>query len=91
MEIKEKYVIALKDRLGEENVRWFKHLKGLTGEVFPVLRLNAKRKGMPVYPVYFREGMRLRNFLREKFPELQKMEYGKFEEYTVKLMEEVVK
>lgn len=91
MGIKEKYVEALKNWLGEENVRWFKHLKGLTGEVFLVLRLNAKRKGIPVYPVHFRDGMKIRNFLRSKFPELQKVEYGEFEEYTVELMEEVVK
>lgn len=91
MKNEEKHIEALKLWLGEENIRWFKHLKGLTGTVFPVLKLNEKRKGMPVYPVWFRDGMSIRNFLREKFSELQKMDYGKFEDYTSELMEKIVK
>jgi hypothetical protein len=50
--------------LGKDGIRWFGHLKGLTGTCSPVLRLNSKRKGIPVHPVHFREGMQIRNFLR---------------------------
>lgn len=50
--------------LGEDGYRFFSHLEGLTGTVSPVLKLNAKRKGIPVHPVHFREGMQVRNFLR---------------------------
>lgn len=49
---------------GEENVRYFKHLKGLTGNYSPVLKLNSKRKFMPVHPVHLREGMVIRNWMR---------------------------
>lgn len=42
----ELYVKTLKIWLGEENVRYFKHLKGLKGSVFPVLKLNMDRKGL---------------------------------------------
>ena len=51
--------------LGEEGIRFFRHLKGLKGNVIPVLKLNMAKKGMPTYPVHFREGMQIRNWLRE--------------------------
>ena len=50
--------------IGDENLRWFKHLKGLTGSYSPVLKLNQKRKGLPVHPVHHREGMQIRNWMR---------------------------
>ena len=50
--------------LGKDGIRWFGHLKGLTGTCSPVLRLNAQRKRIPVHPVHLREGMQIRNFLR---------------------------
>lgn len=87
----ELYVKTLKIWLGEENVRYFKHLKGLKGSVFPVLRLNVERKGIPVHPVHFREGMHIRNYLREKFPELSEMAGDIMDDYAVRLMEEVIK
>jgi len=87
----ELYVKTLKTWLGEENVRYFKHLKRLKGTVFPVLKLNMNRKGLPAHPVHLREGMQIRNYLRTKFPELSEMEGDIFDDYTVKLMEEVVK
>lgn len=85
------YVKTLKIWLGEENVRYFKHLKGLKGSVFPVLKLNMDRKGLPAYPVHFREGMQIRNYLRTKFPELSEMAGDILDEYTVELMEKVIK
>jgi len=51
--------------IGEDGLRWFKHLKGLTGTYSPVLKLNEKRKGIPVHPVHFREGMQIRNWMRK--------------------------
>ena len=48
----------------EEGLRFFKHLKGLTGTYSPVLKLNQKRKGIPVYPVHLRDGMQIRNWMR---------------------------
>lgn len=87
----ELYVKTLKIWLGEENVRYFRHLKGLKGSVFPVLKLNAERKGIPVHPVHFREGMHIRNYLREKFPELSEMTGEIMDDYAVRLMEEVIK
>lgn len=87
----ELYVKTLKIWLGEENVRYFKHLKGLKGSVFPVLKLNMDRKGLPAHPVHFREGMQIRNYLRTKFPELSEMEGDILDDYTVELMEKVIK
>ena len=55
----------LKKFLGEEGIRFFRHLKGLKDTVIPVLKLNMAKKGMPAYPVHFREGMQIRNWLRE--------------------------
>lgn len=86
----EEYVKALKQWLGEENIRYFKHLKGLKGEVFPVLKLNYNKKGIPAHPVHFREGMKIRNFLRKTFPELSEMNGNVMDEYAVNLMEKVI-
>ncbi len=52
--------------IGEEGLRYFKHLKGLKGTCSPVLKLNAERKGIPAHPVHMREGMQIRNFLRQQ-------------------------
>lgn len=87
----ELYVKTLKTWLGEENVRCFKHLKGLKGAVFPVFKLNMDRKGLPAHPVHLREGMQIRNFLRTKFLELSEMEGDIFDDYTIKIMEEVIR
>lgn len=85
------YVKTLKIWLGEENVRYFKHLKGLKGSVFPVLKLNMDKKGLPGHPVHLREGMQIRNYLRTKFPELSEMAGDILDDYTVELMEKVIK
>jgi len=52
--------------IGNENLRYFKHLNGLTGTYAPVLKLNQKRKGIPVHPVHLREGMQIRNWMRQQ-------------------------
>ena len=64
MEIKDSLKQKLFEWLGEENLRYFKHLKGLTGTVSPVLKLNRERKMIPTHPVHLREGMQIRNWMR---------------------------
>lgn len=64
--------MKLKEFLGEEGIRLFRHLKRLTGSCSPVLKLNFAKKGVPVHPVHFREGMQIRNFLRT-LPECEGM------------------
>jgi len=66
MEIKESLIEKFRQWIGEENLRWFSHLKGLTGTYSPVLKLNVKRKGIPVHPVHLREGMQIRNWMRSQ-------------------------
>jgi len=86
------YVKTLKEWLGEENIRYFRHLKGLKGDVFPVLKLNVRTKGLPIYPVHFREGRNIRNFLNGKFPNMvsELGGYDKFEDYVHELMNKVI-
>ncbi len=55
-----------KQWLGQDGISYFRHLKGLTGEYSPVLRLNYERKGIPTHPVHFREGMSIRNWMRTR-------------------------
>lgn len=65
-EIQDSLIDKLYAYLGDENVRYFKHLKGLTGTYAPVLRLNFAKKHIPIHPVSWREGMQIRNFLRDQ-------------------------
>lgn len=64
MEIQKSLVTKLSKWLGDDNLRYFKHLKGLKGTYCPVLKLNKKRKGIPAHPVHLREGMQIRNWMR---------------------------
>ena len=84
------HIDALKKYLGEENIRYFRHLKGLTGSVFPVLRLNSKRKFIPVHPVGLREGMQIRNWMRENFKEFSEMHQNEIEKYAKELVEKAI-
>lgn len=82
----ETLAIKLYEWLGEENVIYFKHLKGLTGTVSPVLKLNVKRKFIPTHPVHFREGMQIRNFLRSQ-PECITWSDHDFDNNWIKVVE----
>lgn len=62
--IEQRHVDSVRKYLGEENLRYFRHLKGLKGEVFPVLKLNYHKKGVTAHPVGLREGMKIRNWMR---------------------------
>lgn len=86
MKIKDSLIDKCYKLLGEENLRWFKHLKGLTGTCSPVLKLNVKRKGIPVHPVHFREGMQIRNFMRSE-PECKGWNDFDFDNNWTKLIE----
>lgn len=72
--------------LGEENLRYFKHLKGLKGNYSPVLKLNPKKKFIPFHPVHFREGMQIRNWMRSQNECLQ-WDNCDFDKYWTKLIE----
>jgi hypothetical protein len=76
--------------LGEENIRWFAHVKGLKGEIDAVLRLNMKRKFLPVHPIHLREGMQIRNFMRG-LPECKHWPQDTFEHGWIEVVEELIK
>lgn len=59
-------ISRLREWLGDDNVRYFRILKSLTGSYSPVLRLNMKRKGVPTHSVHFHEGMQIRNWMRQQ-------------------------
>lgn len=88
--ITQQHIDALRKYLGEENLRYFLHLKGLKGSVFPILRLNFKRKHIPVHPVGLREGMQIRNWMRANFPEFRNISQNKIEKYAEELVEKAI-
>lgn len=76
--------------LGEENLRYFRHLKGLKGEVFPVLKLNYHKKGVTAHPVGLREGMKIRNWMRVNFPEFTQLSQNKIEKLSEELINKAI-
>ena len=88
--ITQQHIDALKKYLGEENLRYFRHLKGLKGSVFPILKLNYIRKGIPIHPVGLREGMQIRNWMRENFKEFSEMSQNEIEKYAKELVEKAI-
>jgi hypothetical protein len=81
---------AFKKWLGEEGIRYFKHLKGLKGIVVPILKLNYEKKGMQAYPVHFREGMQIRNWLRENTELGKKLDSVDLDDCYVEILEEAI-
>ena len=88
--ITKQHIESLKKYLGEENLRYFRHLKGLKGSVFPILKLNYTRKGIPIHPVGLREGMQIRNWMRKNFKEFNGMHQNKIEKYAKELVEKAI-
>ena len=88
--ITKQHIESLKKYLGEENLRYFRHLKCLKGSVFPILKLNYKRKGIPIHPVGLREGMQIRNWMRENFKEFNEMHQNEIEKYAKELVEKAI-
>lgn len=81
-----------KNWLGESGIRYFRHLKGLKGTVVPVLKLNKeKNAGVPVYPVHYREGMQIRNWLRENTELGKKLDSVELDDCYVSILEEAIK
>lgn len=60
MKITEDLVKAVRDFLGDEGVAFFRECRGKYGTVSPVLGNSV----LP-HPVHFREGMRVRNAMRQ--------------------------
>ena len=88
--ITKEHIESLKKYLGEENLRYFRHLKGLKGSVFPILKLNYIRKGIPIHPVGLREGMQIRNWMRKNFKEFNEMSQKEIENYAKELVEKAI-
>lgn len=88
--ITKQHIESLKKHLGEENLRYFRHLKGLNGSVFPILKLNYKRKGIPIHPVGLREGMQIRNWMRGNFKEFNEMSQNEIEKYAKEIVEKAI-
>jgi hypothetical protein len=76
--------------LGPYGISFFSHLKGLTGDVSPVLRLNIERKHIPTHPVHFREGMGVRNWMRTQ-DECKNWSDEDFDNNWIILIEEIIK
>ena len=87
----EEEMAAFKKWLGEEGIRYFRHLKGLKGTVIPVLKLNYKKKGISAYPVHFREGMQIRNWLRESTELGKKNDSVELDDCYVGILEEAIR
>lgn len=81
---------AFKKWIGDENVRYFRHLKGLKGSVFPILKLNLKRKHIPFHPVGLREGMQVRNWMRTNYTEFRNLPQNEIEKYSEELVEKAI-
>jgi hypothetical protein len=88
--IEQRHVDSVRKYLGEENLRYFRHLKGLKGEVFPVLKLNYHKKGVPAHPVGLREGMKIRNWMRVNFPEFTQLSQNKIEKLSEELINKAI-
>ncbi len=63
----EEVFLNLRNWLGKDGRKFFGTCLKMTGTCSPVLKLNMKRSGgVPAHPVHFREGMAVRNFLRDQ-------------------------
>ena len=83
---------AFKEWLGEDGIRYFRHLKGLKGTVVPVLKLNKeKNAGVPAWPVHFREGMQIRNWLRANTELGKKLDSIELDDCYVNILEEAIR
>ena len=79
-------VKSLHKWLGKSGVKLFKEFQVKYGEVCPVF---LGKHNIP-HPVHLREGMQIRNFLRE-LPECKGWTHDQFEEDYVKYIEEAIK
>jgi hypothetical protein len=92
IKLSENEMSDFKKWLGEEGIRYFRHLKGLKGTAVPVLKLNKeKNAGVPVWPVHFREGMQIRNWLRGNTELGKKLDSVELDDCYVSILEEAIK
>ena len=75
----------IKSWLGDDGIMFFKHLKEKYGRIDTIFMED----GIP-HPVHFREGMRVRNFLRE-LDEFKYWDTNKLDDEWVGIIEEVIK
>ena len=83
---------AYKKWLGDDGIRYFRHLKGLKGTVVPVLNLNKeKNAGIPAWAVHLREGVQIRNWLRGNTELGKKLDSVELDDCYVSILEEVIR
>ena len=88
----EEEMTAFKKWLGEDGIRYFRHLKGLKGTVVPVLNLNKeKNAGIPAWAVHLREGMQIRNWLRGNTELGKKLDSVELDDCYVSILEEAIR
>lgn len=90
-DINEECMQSFKQWLGDDGIRFFRHLKGLTSTVYPTLRLNYKKKGVPIYPVYLREGIKIRNWMRDNIPNCLDIDQNDIDELSIEMIENAIK
>ena len=88
--IEQRHIDSVRKYLGEENLRYFRHLKGLKGNVFPILKLNYRKKGIPAHLVRLHEGMQIRNWMRANFPEFRELSQNKIEKLSEELINKAI-
>jgi hypothetical protein len=86
MTISRSIIDAVGKWLGEEGIRYFAHIKGLKSTVNCILKLNYARKRMPFHPVYLREGMQIRNFMRS-LPDCDRWSFHDFDQGWVQVLD----
>lgn len=84
--LSEEEMSSFKKFLGDDGIRYFRHLKGLKGTVIPVLHTN----GIP-WAVHYREGMQIRNWLRRNTELGKKLNSVELDNVYVKLLEDAIK
>ena len=83
---------AFKEWLGDDGIRYFRHLKGLKGTVAPVLKLNKEKNGgVPAWAVHLREGMQIRNWLRGNTELGKKLDSVELDDCYVSILEEAIR
>lgn len=90
--LSEEEMNSFKSWLKEEGIRYFRHLKGLKGSVVPVLKVNPNKNfGISSYPVHFRDGVSIRNWLRENTELGKELDSIELDDCYVKILEEAIK
>lgn len=79
----------LKDFLGKKGVRFFQLLHTFHRGIPLVIKLNVKRKFIPVHTIHLREGMQIRNFLRTQ-PECKNWDDNDFDNNWIEITTKAV-